>query len=145
MLSCLGKFVEMICWESYISANCQFFLLITHLARFVVILESVCIWLLPFRLSTGSPRWRLAWYLSCNMRRSGCSEPESIISPPVISTTDSRSPPPHTLLNAQTWRGGREKRNALIHVMEANASLFMAVAVWYLEADGREQWRLNRP
>lgn len=41
----------------------------------------------PFRLSSGCPRWRLCVYLSCNMRSSGCSEPESIS--PRISTTDS--------------------------------------------------------
>lgn len=51
----------------------------------------------------GMPKMEACVYLSCNMRSSGCTEPESSISPP-ISTKDSRSPPPHPqpLLNAQT-------------------------------------------
>lgn len=40
----------------------------------------------------GMPKMEACVYLSCNMRSSGCTELESIIP---ISTTDSRSPPPH--------------------------------------------------
>lgn len=37
-----------------------FLLLFWFPSPFVVIFESTCIWLLPFRLSLGCPRWRLA-------------------------------------------------------------------------------------
>lgn len=134
--------------KSYISANCQFFFLFFFFipAPALLLFWNLCVCMAAaLSPQLGMPKMEACVYLSCNMRSSGCTEPENSISPP-ISTKDSRSPPPHPqpLLNAQTWRdGGGGEINALFHVMGANVSLFMAVSVWYLSADGREQWGLH--
>lgn len=50
------------------------------------------------------PKMEACVYLSCNMRSRGCAEPESS-----ISTKDSRSPPPETLLGGDAAaRTGKE-------------------------------------
>lgn len=59
-----SHFCEAIClsvlWgKSCIWAECHFFFLFLTRSR-VVIFESACICWLPFRLSSGCPRWRLA-------------------------------------------------------------------------------------
>lgn len=60
-------------------------------APVVVIFESLCM-AAALSPQLGMPKMEACVYLSCNMRSSGCTEPESSLSP-LISTKDSRSPP----------------------------------------------------
>lgn len=72
-------------------------------AAFVLLSESVFI---SAALSSqlGMPKMEACVFLPCNMRSRGCAEPESS-----ISTKDSRSPPPETLLGGDAAaRTGKE-------------------------------------
>lgn len=98
--------------KSYISAICQFLCLFAPLPL-VVILESECIWLLPFRLSSGCPRWRLACtcHATCAVA-AAWSWSASLPSAPRTAA----SPPPGRRLRDASWARCCHTRDASLSV-----------------------------
>lgn len=142
-LSSLKQCVEWFPKESYISANCQFFFLSFFIpALGLLLFWNLCIWLLPFCLSSGCPRWRLACtcHATCAVAAARSREHHQSSHqhhgqplPASTSTDDAERS------NRDVDGGRRGGEKALIHVMGVNVSLFMALSVWYLAADGGEQ------
>lgn len=133
-LSSLKQFVEWVSEEkkSYISANCQILLLPRPVCCYFGISVYSGAALSP-RL--GMPKMEACVYLTCNMRSSGCTEPESIISPP-ISTTDSRSPPPRP----QPLRDGRKKKCSHSRDGRKRLTIYGSVCVVF---SGRWTWTVT--
>lgn len=132
--------------KSYISANCQFFFFLFFIpAPALLLFWNLCVCMAAaLSPQLGMPKMEACVYLSCNMRSSGCTEPESSISPP-ISTKDSRSPPPHPqpLLNAQTWRDGRgggENKRSLSRDGRKRLTIYGSVCVVFI---GRWTWTVR--